>query len=128
MLGDEVAPDTVKRTEGWILDNASRQTRCVYEIVPRSEENWTIRWMLWHVIENSVDLVYSMSRLSQVRETPGQPIRLSRPPSALRRDSVLSNPRPSPFRVSKPVSKRPTRRSPQVGPSRRDYWDPIRSP
>ena len=49
----EITPVAFEDVEREIFAMASPATRCMYEICASAVDNWVIRWMLWHVIENS---------------------------------------------------------------------------
>lgn len=48
----DIREDAFAATIREVYHSASPQTRCMYDIVGNpSDDNWIIRWMLWHVIQ-----------------------------------------------------------------------------
>ena len=37
-----------------IYRTASPETRTIYDLVGSEQDNWVIRWMLWHIFQDSV--------------------------------------------------------------------------
>ncbi|KAK3674658.1 hypothetical protein LTR78_005380 [Recurvomyces mirabilis] len=133
LLGNhEITPQAVSRAEHAILAKASPQTKIVYELVADDQDNWVIRWMLWHCIEEHVNSSCSLWSKSQSRPPSSQsttPSSSTTRPSPV--DSVIMSPRRSPStRVAKRVHRRVKKKHlPETTVTRRrDFWDPVRSP
>ncbi|KAK4554924.1 hypothetical protein LTR86_008072 [Recurvomyces mirabilis] len=133
LLGNhEITPQAVSRAEHSIFAKASPRTKIVYELVSDDQDNWVIRWMLWHCIEEHVNSSCSLWSKSQSRPPSSQSTTPSSSnttrPSPV--DSVIMSPRRSPStRVAKRVHRRvKKKRLPETTVTRRDFWDPVRSP
>ncbi|KAK5125305.1 hypothetical protein LTR85_000414 [Meristemomyces frigidus] len=54
-----VTPDAVDEAERRVYESASPETRCIYEVAPAKVDNWIVRWMLWHIIQEASELALS---------------------------------------------------------------------
>jgi len=60
----EVRKDAVAGVLRQIHQTASAETKIIYELVSSEQDNWIVRWMLWHVSEGGVQSSVAMKRES----------------------------------------------------------------
>jgi len=98
----EITLTTVSHLESSIFDHASPLTRTIYELASPFQDNWIIRWMMWHVIEAA-----SESRLSPPAAKPSyrRDISLTAPSPLGRSDSVIASTPPSKPSPPRPIAK-----------------------
>lgn len=92
--GAEITPYLVTKLERQIYA-AAPETRSIYEIAPAQVDNWIIRWMLWHVIEERSGLRSGAS----ATPSPVKPINAKQTLPSKR--SALNGPAADRFRIQK---------------------------